>query len=255
MIVQLDEDYWFPSPYLGNDDGFFAAGGDLSIPRLLLAYANGIFPWYAYKELDQPYWCCPIQRFVILPEDIHVSHSMRTLMNKNRYRVSMDEDFEGVMCNCRDVNLRNLDPNAWLGQHIIDAYVPLFERKQAHSVEVWDDDKLVGGLYGVQLSNEIFVGESMFSHIPSGSKLALIGLARMLQEKGTQVIDCQCHTPHLESMGGRYMPYTQYMSILQSNPQIARITRVADNGFLYCDVDPWKCESNRYLLLDDQNTQ
>jgi leucyl/phenylalanyl-tRNA--protein transferase len=250
MIVAIDEDIWFPSPYLGERDGFFAVGGDLSIPRLMLAYANGIFPWYAYKKYEKPYWCCPLERFVIIPGEVHVSHSMRTLMNKNRYHITMDEDFRGVMQQCRKVNSRNEDPYAWLGQHIVNAYVPLFNRGKAHSVEVWEDDKLVGGLYGVQLSNEVFVGESMFSIVPNGSKIALISLARYLEEKGTKIIDCQCHTPHLQSMGGKYMPYAEYISVLHSNPEIERITRVGENGFLYLDYGPKRCRVNRYLLTD-----
>ncbi len=250
MWVELDEDMWFPSPYLGEEDGFFAVGGDLSIPRLMLAYANGIFPWYAYKKSEKPIWCCPLQRYVIKPAEVHVSHSMRTLMNKNRYRISFDEDFKGVLQNCMTVNSRDADGNAWLGTHIIDAYEPLCQQGMAHSVEVWEDDRLVGGLYGVQISDRMFVGESMFSRVPSGSKLALIALARHLEEKGTEIIDCQCHTPHLESMGGRYMPYGQYISILHADPEVARITRVADNGFLYLRIGPKRCTSNRYLISD-----
>ena len=106
MIVCLDEDIWFPSPYLGDKNGFFAAEGDLSEPRLMLAYANGIFPWYAYKK-ETIYWCCPLERYVILPHQVHVSHSMRTLFNKKFLRVVFDGDFVGVRNQCRFVNGRD----------------------------------------------------------------------------------------------------------------------------------------------------
>lgn len=217
------------------------------MPRLMLAYANGIFPWYAYKKYEEPYWCCPLERFVIRPEEVHVSHSMRTLMNKKRFRVAFDEDFVGVMQHCRYVNQRDDDYNAWLGQHMVDAYVPLFEKGMAHSVEIWDGDQLMGGLYGTQISKEVFVGESMFSLKPNGSKLALIALARRLQEQGTVLIDCQCHTPHLESMGGRFLPYEAYIGILHSNPAVASITYVDGNGFLYLNRGERKCISRRFL--------
>ena len=127
MIVSLDEDIWFPSPYLGDGNGFFAAGGDLSELRLMLAYANGIFPWYAYKK-ETIYWCCPLERYVILPHQVHVSHSMRTLFNKKFLRVVFDGDFVGVLNQCRFVNGRDGEENAWLGQHIVDAYLPLFNK-------------------------------------------------------------------------------------------------------------------------------
>ena len=250
MIVDVGDDLFFPNPYLGNDDGFFACGGDLSLPRLRLAYANGIFPWYSYKENPRPYWCCPINRFVIFPNEVHVSHSMRTLFNKNRFEVTFDKDFVGVMRKCRSVDNRHVNKHAWLGKHVIDAFQPLFEHGWAHSVEVWEDGKMVGGLYGVQLSKEIFVGESMFSKIPSGSKVALIALARKLADEGTVLIDCQCHTPHLESMGGRFFPYSEYISILHGNKKIKKITYIGPNGFLYLNEGRKKCV-NRYHLIKD----
>lgn len=251
MIVCLDEDIWFPSPYLGDKNGFFAAEGDLSEPRLMLAYANGIFPWYAYKK-ETIYWCCPLERYVILPHQVHVSHSMRTLFNKKFLRVVFDGDFVGVLNQCRFVNGRDGEENAWLGQHIVDAYLPLFNKGMAHCVEVFDGDELIGGLYGTQISNEVFVGESMFSLQPSGSKVALIALARRLAEQGTKIIDCQCHTPHLQSMGGRYMPYSEYIGVLHANPKVAAITRYGANGFLYLDQGPQRCLNDRFLLPYDE---
>lgn len=215
MIFQLDDSISFPDPRLGEPDGCFAVGGDLSVDRLLLAYSNGIFPWYDYKNCEQIVWYCPMQRFVIFPNEIHISHSMRTLLNKDKYKFSINNAFEDVMRNCAEVNNRNEQEGAWLGEHIIKAYTELHRQHFAASVEVWDeDDNLVGGLYGVNIGH-YFVGESMFSRVPSGSKLALIYLAKVLQRNGGTMIDCQLKTPHLESMGGRYISYDEYMKIIK----------------------------------------
>ncbi len=218
MVFEIDNDsdeLYFPDPRLGDPDGCFAVGGDLSIDRLLLAYSNGIFPWYSFRDQDEPLWFCPMQRFVIFPEEIHVSHSMRTLMNKNKYSVGINEDFEGVMRGCAKADGRYDEEGAWLGENIIQAYTALHEQGFAASVEVWDNEtsQLVGGLYGVTFG-KVFIGESMFSLVPSASKLALIFLARYLQEHGGRMIDCQLETAHLKSMGGRYISYEEYMRIM-----------------------------------------
>jgi leucyl/phenylalanyl-tRNA--protein transferase len=210
MVWQLDDDLWFPDPRLGDDDGCLAFGGDLSVDRLLLAYQHGIFPWFAYRT-GEPVWYCPMQRFVIFPDEIHVSHSMRTLMNKGRYRLSLNEDFEGVISNCSQ--LRIDEDGAWLGPDMMAAYTELHHQGFAASVEVWEGERLVGGLYGVNIGTAFF-GESMFSLVPSASKLALIHLAHIMKETGGSIIDCQFHTPHLESMGGRYISYDEYMQLI-----------------------------------------
>lgn len=218
MVVQIDEssdEIYFPDPHLGDPDGCFAIGGDLNIVRLLLAYSNGIFPWYSFRDQKDILWYCPMQRFVIFPEEIHVSHSMRTLMNKGKYSVGINEDFEGVIRGCSEAQGRINEEGAWLGENIIKAYTELHDQGFAASVEVWDDEtgKLVGGLYGVTIG-KAFIGESMFSLVPSASKLALIFLARFLQKNGGKMIDCQLETPHLKSMGGRYISYEEYMKIM-----------------------------------------
>ena len=218
MVYQLDDELWFPDPHYGDDDGCIAVGGDLSVDRLLLAYSNGIFPWYPYYY-DEAVWYCPMQRFVIFPEEIHVSHSMRTLMNKDRYRMSISEDFEGVINNCSELRIE--ENGAWLGPAMIEAYTELHRQGFAASVEVWEkpgegtEERLVGGLYGVTIGKAFF-GESMFSLVPSASKLALIHLAQTMKKTGGRIIDCQFHTPHLESMGGRYISYEEYMQIISS---------------------------------------
>ncbi len=214
MIFALDEEIAFPDPRLGEPDGLFAIGGDLSIDRLLLAYSYGIFPWFSFRDSNEPYWYCPMERFVIFPEEIHISHSMRTLMNKQRYRLSINEDFAGVIRNCSELSVNKA--GAWLGEDMLEAYTRLYEQGFAASVEVWDGEKLVGGLYGVCIGNAFF-GESMFSLVPSASKLALIHLARVFAANGGRLIDCQFETPHLKTMGGRFIPYEEYLKIIQSD--------------------------------------
>lgn len=243
-VFRLNDDLWFPDPHLGEDDGLVAVGGDLSVERLLLAYSNGFFPWFSFRNWDEPHWYCPMDRFVIFPDEIHVSHSMRQLINQQRYVVTINHDFEAVIRNCSTVAGRNDEYGAWLGPQMIEAYTNLHKLGYATSVEVWESKeastssvrhgsphapqqngelqvckigesrKLVGGLYGVTIRNAFF-GESMFSLVLSASKLALIYLAKTMQKNGGVLIDVQFETPHLRSMGGRYIPYEEYMKLLK----------------------------------------
>ena len=193
----------------------FCTGGDLNPRRLLLAYSFGIFPWFDISA-PSPWWWAPLSRFVLYPDEIHISHSMRTLLNKRRYRVTVNEVFPDVIEACRTVDGRHEDPQrGWLGSDIVNAYTELWRQGFAKSVEVWDNETghLVGGLYGVWL-NRCFMGESMFSYAPSGSKIALIGLCEWMKEHGGKLIDLQIETEHLKSMGGRYISYMDYMSNL-----------------------------------------
>ena len=215
MIFLLDKSLGFPDPRLGEPDGLFAIGGDISVERLLLAYSHGIFPWYPYKHSELPYWYCPLERFVIFPKEIHISHSMRNLINKNIYEVTFNKDFEGVIRNCSKAGERNKDENAWLGEKLILTFIKLHHLGYAESVEVWENKKLVGGLYGMYL-NDVFIGESMFSFKPSASKLALISLANEMEKTGGKIIDCQFETPHLKSMGGKFISYEEYMDFLKN---------------------------------------
>lgn len=217
MICKLDDELWFPDPRWGEDDGLVAVGGDLSVDRLLLAYSNGFFPWYSFRYQDEPMWYCPLERFVIFPAEIHISHSMRQLIDRNRYEVTINRDFSGVIHGCSTAQQRNQEDGAWLGLEIIHAYTELHRQGFAASVEVWDNDRLVGGLYGVALGPAFF-GESMFSLVPNASKLALIHLARTLEANGGKLIDCQFETPHLRSMGGRFIPYDEYIQLLKAEP-------------------------------------
>lgn len=198
----------------------FCTGGDLNLRRLLLAYSFGIFPWFDWTD-PSPWWWAPLSRFVLFPDEIHISHSMRTLLNKKRYRVTVNEAFPAVIEACRTVDGRHVDPlGGWLGADIVKAYTELWRQGYAKSVEVWDKESgtLVGGLYGVWLGG-CFMGESMFSYVPSGSKLAMIGLCEWMKSVGGKVIDLQIETEHLKSMGGRHLPYIDFLRML--NPKAA----------------------------------
>ena len=231
----LDDDLWFPNPRWGEDDGLVAIGGDLSVERLVLAYSNGFFPWYAYQMEREPHWYCPLDRYVIFPNEIHISHSMRQLLRQRKYQVTVNEDFEGVIHGCSTAQGRNEEGGAWLGPDIIEAFTRLHHHGYAASVEVWEPSsptseqtalqpseqpalqpsrRLVGGLYGVTLRNAFF-GESMFSLAPNASKLALIHLAHMFEKLGGRLIDCQFETPLFKSMGGRHITYDDYMKALR----------------------------------------
>ena len=214
MVFELSDDIVFPDPRMGEEDGLLAIGGDLSEERLLLAYSYGIFPWFSFRDWPYPAWYCPMQRFVIVPDEIHISHSMHTLMNKDTYHVTFNEDFVGVIHGCSEVNGRYGQNGAWLGEDMMKAYRYLNRQGYAVSVETWNSNhELVGGLYGVAMG-DCFIGESMFSREPNASKLALIDLAKFMQRIGGKLIDCQLETPHLKSMGGRFIPYEEYMEIL-----------------------------------------
>ena len=214
-VVQLDDELWFPNPRHGLENGLFAIGGDLSPKRLILAYQYGIFPWFSFRDTSEPYWYCPMSRFVIFPSQIHISHSMRTLMNKGIYHCTINKDFEGVIRECSSVNGRYDEQGAWLNEDIIQAYTRMHELGYAKSIEVWEGDQLVGGLYGV-LMRKTFIGESMFSRKPNTSKLALIFLAQFMGKNEMTMIDCQIETPHLKSMGGVHIDYDEYLRLLQT---------------------------------------
>ena len=212
MVFALDTTLSFPDPHLGEPDGLLAVGGDLSVDRMLLAYSYGIFPWYSFRYNREILWYCPMQRFVIFPSEVHVSHSMRSLMSRGTYHVTFNQDFDEVIRRCS--RLRIKEDGAWLGVDMVKAYRKMHEQGFAASVEVWQSDRLVGGLYGVTIGR-CFFGESMFSLVPSASKLALIHLAHYMNENGGLIIDCQFETPHLRSMGGRFIAYDDYLKIIQ----------------------------------------
>lgn len=212
MVFQLDPDkIAFPNPVFGEKEGILAVGGDLKVERLQLAYRHGIFPWYSFRD-SMIQWWCPMDRFVIFPKEIHISHSMRQVLASRRFKVTMGKSFAEVIQNCAAVNQRNEMKGAWLGEDMMEAYQRLHEERWATSVEVWEEGRLVGGLYGVMV-NSVFAGESMFSLVPNASKVALIRLAQLLAPYD-MVIDCQLETAHLKSMGGRHIPYEELQRYL-----------------------------------------
>ncbi len=208
-IYRLSNDLIFPDPSLADADGLLAIDGDLSPQRLLLAYSNGIFPWFSEEE--PILWWSPDPRFVLYPKDIKISHSMKKTLKKNIYRVSFDTCFRDVISNCS--NMRK-EEGTWITNEMIDAYCKLHELGLAHSAEAWYENKLVGGLYGVSLG-KCFFGESMFSTMNNASKTAFITLSKVLEEKGFLVIDCQVHTNHLESLGATYISRDDFLQVVQ----------------------------------------
>ena len=207
MFFQLNQKLIFPDPVLAEEDGLLAVGGDLSVPRLVLAYRQGIFPWYA--EGEPILWFSPRQRFVLAPEEIRISHSMRQLMNSGKYEVRWNTAFEKVIYNCSKIK-RKGQRGTWIHPNMIQAYIALHQKNIAQSVEVWQGENLIGGLYGV-VTGKVFCGESMFSLLPNTSKLALIDLCTSGR---FDLIDCQVHTAHLENMGAKFMRREEFIKAL-----------------------------------------
>ena len=210
-VYRLNEgEITFPNPMYARRDGLLAVGGDLSVERLLLAYTHGIFPWYDPGE--EILWWCPRERFVIFPEEIHISHSMRKYWKKHKLRLVLNRDFADTMHRCR--MKREFKEGTWISDEMEAAYCRLFQAGYAVSVEVSEDGELAGGLYGVSIGR-CFFGESMFSERENGSKAALIAFARLLQRSHFLFMDCQFYTEHLESMGGRYISWEEYDRMLE----------------------------------------
>ena len=194
---------------LRDPDGLLAVGGDLRPERLQLAYEQGIFPWYSD---DQPIlWWSPSVRMVLLPEELQISRSMRKVLRKNQFRISFDTAFRRVIGQCAAV--RETGPGTWITAQMQEAYCKLYAQHIAHSVEVWKNDELVGGLYGIAMG-QLFFGESMFSLSDNASKAALIVLTRQLQQWGYRLIDCQVPSEHLRSLGAREMPRKEFLRLL-----------------------------------------
>ena len=209
-VFLLNDTIVFPNPRLAEPDGFLAIGGDLSVERLLLAYSQGIFPWY--NEGEPICWWCPKERYIIRPEKIHISRSTQKFIGKHEIRVLFDRDFADTMHRCRE--LREHSTGTWITDDMEAAYHALHKAGYAMSVESLIDGAIAGGLYGVVIGR-CFFGESMYTEVTNGSKLALIYLARFLSEKGFTMIDCQFRTDHLERMGGESISYEEYMELVR----------------------------------------
>lgn len=206
----LTQDIKFPNINEATQDGLLAIGGDLSVERLLYAYQHGIFPWYS--EGEPILWWSPNPRFVLFPEKLKISKSMEQLLRKNDFTVTVNKAFNEVMTACSKVK-RIGQADTWITNNMIEAYVKLHELGYAKSVEVWKDNELVGGLYGVDLNNGVFCGESMFSKMNNASKIAFIEFIRNTNYK---LIDCQVYTKHLESLGAEEIPRDVFLEFLGS---------------------------------------
>lgn len=215
MIGWLDHTYRFPptTAALKNPNGLLAAGGDLSVGRLLAAYRLGIFPWFTQQDTAILWWS-PDPRLVLVPSEIHISHSLTKVLRNKPYDVRFDTAFQQVMLACAEPR-EGQEGDTWISEQMVAAYSALFEQGLAHSVEIWVDEQLVGGLYGVAIGR-MFYGESMFSKARDASKIALVYLCRFLAQHNFTMIDCQMQTPHLSSMGAKLISRQQFIDALSS---------------------------------------
>lgn len=208
-----DKEIVFPHPNLAEPGGLLAIGGDLSPQRLLLAYRNGIFPWFG--DEGYYYWYAPDPRFVLFPKELKVHKSMRNILNRGVFTFSFDSSFEQVMRACAEAPREGQD-GSWISDDFIEAYTQLHHMGVAHSVEVWQEGELVGGLYGIALGN-VFYGESMFARVSNASKAGFITMVQSLEKQGYQLIDCQQETAHLASLGARGISRELFMEYLNQN--------------------------------------
>lgn len=202
----------FPDPNKGDEEGLLAVGGDLSVERLLSAYQSGIFPWY--EKGQSVLWWSPDPRMVLFPENLHVSKSMRRLFRREAFTVTFNKDFSHVIHRCGQIN-RPGQEGTWITAEMIDAYIKLNKLGYAHSVEVWEGEKIVGGLYGIYLKNKkVFCGESMFAEVSNASKYGFITLVAQLITEDIQLFDCQVYSKHLESLGAKEIPRMEFLQYL-----------------------------------------
>lgn len=213
-MYYLGDEMVFPEVCDATKDGLLAFGGDLSTERLVLAYQNGIFPWY--NDEEPILWWSPDPRFVLFPEKLKISKSMKQLDKKNIFQVSENKEFEEVIRSCATIN-RSGQPGTWITEDMINAYIQLHRLGYAKSVEVWKEGALVGGLYGVDLGNGVFCGESMFSTVSNASKL---GFIKLITNGNFQLIDCQVYTQHLESLGAEEISRSEFLKYLKPNSNL-----------------------------------
>lgn len=210
-----DEELYFPSHDYADKEGVLALGGDLSPQRLVLAYRHGIFPWYS--EDDPIIWWSPDPRFVLYPKNLKVSKSMKQVLRRGTFKITLDTDFAGVLRNCQQIK-REGQPGTWITEEMFDSYLNLHHLGIAHSVEVWQEGELVGGLYGVSMG-KCFYGESMFTKVSNASKAGFITLVQYLETLGYDLIDCQTETAHLKSLGGEFLSRAAFLEYLDENNQ------------------------------------
>lgn len=202
----LNNNLWFPPVTSASPDGLLAIGGDLSVDRLLFAYKQGIFPWF---DGDIPLWWCPDPRFVLYPNELKVSKSMKVLLKRKAFDFTVNKAFPLVIKACKEKERTDQD-GTWITDDVKAAYIELHNLGYAHSAEVWLNDELAGGLYGIRMGN-MFFGESMFSYVSNASKYAFIKYVDMLKKEGVQLIDCQVYTEHLESLGARMIDREEFL--------------------------------------------
>lgn len=207
-MIWLSENIEFPPYKLTSKEGIIALGGDLSEERLIHAYKNGIFPWFSDGE--PIVWYCPFERMVLFPADLKVSKSMRKIINKNKFTITENTAFKEVIFNCKTID-RNDGFGTWITDDMEQAYINLHKKGIAKSIEVWQDNQLVGGLYGLEINN-VFCGESMFSKVSNASKVAFIHLVK---NKNYKLIDCQVYNDHLASLGGKEIERDLFLEILK----------------------------------------
>ncbi len=198
----------FPDVSEATIDGLLAVGGDLSSERLMRAYSSGIFPWF--DDEDPLMWWSPDPRFVLFPEDLKVSKSMKQVLKKKQFKVTENKAFRAVIENCA-IAKREGQSGTWITDAMLEAYIKLHKLGYAKSIEVWQNDDLVGGLYGIELKNKVFCGESMFAKVSNASK---VGFITYVQNSDYKLIDCQLHTDHLESFGGKHISRAEFLKFL-----------------------------------------
>lgn len=209
-LFVLDKELLFPPGHLAEPDGLLAIGGDLSTERLLLAYRNGIFPWY---EGEHILWWCPDPRFVLFPDELKINKSINPLLKRNKFEFTINKAFKEVIHFCKQTK-RPGQQGTWITNEVEKAYCKLHELGYAHSAEVWKNGELVGGLYGIKLG-KVFFGESMFSKESNASRFAFIKYVQQLKEEGVELIDCQVYTEYLESFGARMVERKVFTKYLQ----------------------------------------
>jgi leucyl/phenylalanyl-tRNA--protein transferase len=211
-VFQLSNDLIFPPVDLAEPDGLLAYGGDLSADRLLLAYSEGIFPWYNEPPI---LWWCPDPRFVLFPNELKISASMKQVLKKGVFTFTINKDFSGVIRGCQQAPRPGQD-GTWITGDIEQAYIYLHEAGYAHSVECWQNNELVGGFYGIQLG-DCFFGESMFARVSNASKAAFITFVQYASAQGLEMIDCQVYSEHLASLGARMIPREDFLAIIKKS--------------------------------------
>lgn len=212
-VFLLSDTIGFPPPYLASKEGLLAVGGDLGIKRLILAYRMGIFPWFS--DGDPILWWSPDPRLVLYPSEIKISKTLKKIIKKNVFQVTMDMAFDEVINQCAQVRLQK-NQGTWIVKEMIDAYCELHRSGYAHSVEVWQQEELAGGLYGVSLG-KCFFGESMFSQVSSASNVALVKLVKYISNLSFDLIDCQVRTEHLIRFGAREIPRKLFLKKLEKS--------------------------------------